>query len=69
MSSALDKVEENIFKLTSAEITNNQTLPQAQVYKGFGCDGGNVSPQLSWTNAPKNTKSYAIICHDPDAPK
>ena len=69
MSSTLDKVEENIFKLTSNEIKNNEILPQAQVYNGFGCTGGNVSPQLSWTNPPKNTKSYAIICHDPDAPK
>lgn len=69
MSSALDKVEENIFKLTSPELKNQQTLPKDQVYNGFGCSGGNVSPELHWANAPKNTKSFAIVCHDPDAPK
>lgn len=69
MSSALDKVEENIFKLTSKDLRHNDTLPNAQVYKGYGCDGGNVSPQLSWINPPVNTKSFAIVCHDPDAPR
>ncbi len=60
---------ENVFKLTGTELKNNETLPNAQVYKGYGCNGGNVSPQLSWQNAPNNTKSFAIICHDPDAPR
>lgn len=69
MSSALDKVEGNIFKLNSQELKNNETLPNSQVYNGYGCKGGNVSPDLSWINAPKNTKSFALICHDPDAPK
>ena len=69
MSNALDKIEENIFKVYSDELKNNETLPQAQVFNGYGCAGGNVSPQLSWQNPPSNTKSYAIICHDPDAPK
>ena len=31
-------------------------------------EGEDVSPQLSWTAAPDGTQSYALICHDPDAP-
>ena len=30
--------------------------------------GGNVNPKISWTDAPQGTKSFAIICHDPDVP-
>lgn len=67
MSKAIDST--NLFTLISNELKNNAALPNAQVYKGYGCDGENVSPQLSWQNAPENTKSYAIICHDPDAPR
>ena len=69
MSNTLDKVEENIFKLKSEELKHNDTLPNAQVYKGYGCEGENVSPQLSWINEPINTKSFALVCHDPDAPR
>ena len=69
MSSALDKVEENIFKLRSNDLVNNEIMPMTFTYKGYGCDGENKSPQLSWVNAPSNTQSFAIICHDPDAPR
>ncbi|MGD1846172.1 MAG: YbhB/YbcL family Raf kinase inhibitor-like protein [Salibacteraceae bacterium] len=37
-------------------------------FNGFGCSGENQSPQLSWKNAPANTKSFAITMYDPDAP-
>jgi Raf kinase inhibitor-like YbhB/YbcL family protein len=30
------------------------------------CPGQNVSPPLSWSNAPAATKSFAIIMYDPD---
>jgi Raf kinase inhibitor-like YbhB/YbcL family protein len=38
------------------------------VFNGFGCTGGNISPALEWKNAPKGTKSFALLVHDPDAP-
>lgn len=34
----------------------------------FTCEGKDVSPALVWSNAPAGTKSFAIICDDPDAP-
>lgn len=28
----------------------------------------NVNPAVSWADAPQGTKSFALICHDPDVP-
>ena len=55
-------------ELGSTDIANDQTLGSAQVYQGFGCSGGNVSPALSWSDVPAGTKSFAITAYDPDAP-
>lgn len=56
------------FDLSSPEIKAGGNIANEQVFKGFGCEGGNVSPSLSWKNAPKEAKSFALLVHDPDAP-
>ena len=42
MSSALDKVD--VFTVVSNNFKNNDFLPNEQVYKGYGCEGGNIAP-------------------------
>lgn len=54
------------FTLSSDDISGQ--LTNAQVFNGFGCSGENISPSLSWKNAPKGTKSFAITMYDKDAP-
>ena len=54
--------------LTSADIKEGATIVNEQVFKGFGCTGGNLSPALSWSGAPAATKSFAVSIYDPDAP-
>jgi Raf kinase inhibitor-like YbhB/YbcL family protein len=36
--------------------------------KKFTCDAADVSPALTWANAPSGTESFALIADDPDAP-
>lgn len=57
------------FQVLSQDIIPNQLLNKSHVYNANGCVGDNISPQLSWSNAPQGTQSFAIICHDPDAPR
>ena len=54
------------FTLSSTDLGGQAN--KAQEFSGFGCTGENKSPQLSWTNAPEGTKSFAITMYDPDAP-
>jgi len=54
--------------LSSNDIAQGKFMAKAQVYNGFGCSGGDVSPHLKWSNAPQGTKSFAITAYDTDAP-
>jgi Raf kinase inhibitor-like YbhB/YbcL family protein len=56
------------FGLTSSDLHDGGTVGRAQLYDQNNCNGGNVSPQLSWRNAPAGTKSFAVTVFDIDAP-
>lgn len=49
--------------LHSTAFQNGESIPT----KHTG-EGEDVSPELSWSNIPDGTRSFAVICHDPDAP-
>jgi Raf kinase inhibitor-like YbhB/YbcL family protein len=53
------------FTLTSSAFQNDGNIPSK-----YTCDAGqtNPSPALAWADAPANTKSFALLMHDPDAP-
>jgi Raf kinase inhibitor-like YbhB/YbcL family protein len=52
-----------MFTLTSPAFIEGAAVPGPHT-----CDGKDLSPALSWTGAPPGTKSFALICDDPDAP-
>ena len=50
-------------KITSAAFSEGQFIPAK-----YTRDGKEISPPLKWNSAPKETRSIALICDDPDAP-
>ena len=51
-------------QLTSAAFAYGEKIPVR-----FTCEGEDVSPPLQWSGAPVDTRSFALICEDPDAPR
>ncbi len=50
-------------QIKSTAFADGESIPQK-----YTCDEEDISPPLSWENAPDRTKSFALICDDPDAP-
>ena len=42
--------------------------PAGRIPRLHTCEGDDVSPPLTWKGAPPNTKTFALIVDDPDAP-
>lgn len=57
------EVEAMALQIQSSAFEDGATIP-----KKYTCDGDDRSPALSWSGAPDGTKSFALICDDPDAP-
>lgn len=56
------------FKVSSSDVGSRKPTASEFVFNGFGCTGGNQSPELRWSGAPAGTKSFAVSVYDPDAP-
>ncbi len=51
-------------KIFSPAFADGATIPSK-----YTCDGYNESPPLNWSGTPKDTKTFALIVDDPDAPR
>jgi Raf kinase inhibitor-like YbhB/YbcL family protein len=57
------------FAVRSTTVRNGHPLPLAQLSGIFGVPGGkDISPQLSWSGFPAQTKSFVVSMYDPEAP-
>jgi hypothetical protein len=50
-------------RLSSPAFSDGSAIPRL-----YTCDGQDVSPPLDWIDPPRGTRSFVLLCDDPDAP-
>ncbi len=60
-------------KLRSDSFQDQGVIPERLAFCRYDAQShvalaGNANPHLEWTDAPEQTQSYVVICHDPDVP-
>jgi len=58
----------SVILMAALQLTSSAFQPNSDIPKKFTCSADDVSPALSWTDAPAGTQAFALIADDPDAP-
>lgn len=56
------------FSMTSPQLKEGARIADEQLFNKYGCRGGNISPELQWSNPPEGTRSFAVTVYDLDVP-
>ncbi|MEC7368027.1 MAG: YbhB/YbcL family Raf kinase inhibitor-like protein [Pseudomonadota bacterium] len=56
------------FALSNMQLNSSAFSQGGSIPSQYTGEGADLSPPLSWSDAPQGTQSFAVICHDPDAP-
>jgi len=56
------------FALSEMELASSAFQQRGNIPTKYTGEGEDVSPPLSWSNAPEGARSFVVFCHDPDAP-
>jgi hypothetical protein len=68
VNAAFADQKENL-RIRVSGLEPNGEIPNDFVLNQFGCYGKNLSPEIAWSGAPAQTKSFALAVWDSDAPK
>ena len=53
-----------VMRITSSAFRQEERIPTR-----YTCEGEDISPEIAWHGAPAETAAFALILHDPDAPR
>jgi len=53
------------FSVTSSDVKDGEPMPDTHRSGIMQAGGNDLSPQLSWSGFPKETKSFAVTVYDP----
>jgi Raf kinase inhibitor-like YbhB/YbcL family protein len=56
------------FALSELKVSSPAFAPGGPMPRKHTAMGDDLSPELEWVNVPDGVRSFAVICHDPDAP-
>lgn len=56
------------FTAWSNSVKPGYPVDKKYIYSHMGCEGKNISPDISWSDEPEGAKSFAVTVFDPDAP-
>jgi Raf kinase inhibitor-like YbhB/YbcL family protein len=56
------------FALSDMNVSSSAFAHLGKIPRRHAGEGEDLSPAISWSPAPENARSFAVICHDPDAP-
>jgi Raf kinase inhibitor-like YbhB/YbcL family protein len=57
-----------VFALSEMELMSSAFKSQGEIPSKYTGEGVDTSPPMNWINVPDGTRSFAFVCHDPDAP-